>query len=179
MQGNFSYGGDASMGDLKVYLLSRLLWNPYVDEEKIVDEFIDGVYGNGAPYIKEYVRLMADAITDKVVTIFDNADAKYYSDELISYCDGLFNKAEAAAETEEVRCRINREHLAIEYMKTVRIEDDELRAAETEKFKEKLIYHKITEINERTYLPLSIQYMKEKRYATGRENWYNTYYIVR
>ena len=64
MQGNFSYGGDASMGDLKVYLLSRLLWNPYVDEEKIVDEFIDGVYGNGAPYIKEYVRLMADAITE-------------------------------------------------------------------------------------------------------------------
>ena len=179
MQGNFSYGGDASMGDLKVYLLSRLLWNPYVDEDKLVSEFIDGVFGKGAPYIREYVRLMSEAITDKVVTIFDNADAEYYSDELIAHCDELFNKAEAAAETEEIRRRINREHLAIEFMKTVRIEDDALRAEETEKFKEKLVYHKITEINERTYLPLSIQYMKDGRYAKGRENWYNTYYIVR
>ncbi|HBJ18325.1 MAG TPA: hypothetical protein DDY70_01060 [Clostridiales bacterium] len=179
MQGNFSYGGDASMGDLKAYLFSKLLWNPDADENKIVGEFIDGVYGKGAPYIKEYVRLMSEAVSDRVATIFDNADAEYYSDELIAYCDKLFEQAEAVAETEEIRRRINREHLAMEFMKTVRIEDDERRAEAAENLKKKVIDHKLTEINERINLPLSFEYIKKSRYEKERKNWYNMYYIVR
>ena len=39
-QGNFSYGEAAGLADLEIYLATRLLWNPYQDENKIIDEFI-------------------------------------------------------------------------------------------------------------------------------------------
>jgi hypothetical protein len=179
MQGNFSYGGDASMGDLKSYLFARLLWNPDADENAIAEEFIDGVFGKGAPFIKEYVHLMADAVQDAPIRIYDGADAAYYSDALIAHCDALFLKAEAAAESDAVRRRIEREHLAIEYLKVARIENDAERAAATERFAARLKSHRITEIHERTELSLSLSWMKNSRYAKERPGAYSLYYIVK
>lgn len=52
-QANASVGSEFS--ELKVYLLSRLLWNPDVDVTKITDEFLNGYYGKAAPWIKKYI----------------------------------------------------------------------------------------------------------------------------
>ena len=53
-------GGGAALDDLKSYLISHLLWNADTDEQQIIDEFCDGVYGKGARYIKEYIALKQD-----------------------------------------------------------------------------------------------------------------------
>lgn len=85
----------------------------------------------------------------------------------------------AAAETEEIRKRIEYEYLSIDFLKTVRIEDDALRARETDRFAEKVRAAGITEIMERIHLELSFEMMKDNRYASDRSKGYRMYYIIR
>jgi hypothetical protein len=178
-QGNFSYGGGASMDDLKVYLISHLLWDVNADVDTLICEFTDGVYGNGAPYIREYLHLMTEAIKGKRMTLYDHPDAPYLSDELILRCDELFARAEKAAENDQVRARIAREHLAIRYLMAVRTEDDAERAEKTDALARDIRATRLTEIMERTDLEVSFEYMKRSRYAKERPDRYLMYYIMR
>ncbi|MFZ4413175.1 MAG: DUF4838 domain-containing protein [Bacteroidales bacterium] len=47
-----------NFGELKCYLLSKLLWNPKEDVNAIIDDFMKGFYGNAAPYIRQYFDLL-------------------------------------------------------------------------------------------------------------------------
>ncbi len=178
-QGNFSYGGGASMDDLKVYLISHLLWDVNADVDTLICEFTDGVYGNGAPYIREYLHLMTEAVKGKRMTLYDHPDAEYLSDELILRCDELFSRAEEVAENDQVRARIAREHLAIRYLMAVRTEDDAERAEKTDALARDIRATRLTEIMERTDLEVSFEYMKRSRYAKERPDRYLMYYIMR
>lgn len=179
MEGNFSYGGDASMGDLKNYVLAKLLWDPNENVDCLKKEFIYGVYGKGAPYIEKYVDLMEKSITGKYADIYDTTDREYYSEETIKQADALFELAEKADTNPTIIRRIQRERLAIEYMKTVRIEDNDKRCEAADALYEKLKEHKITEIAERTDLRDAIRWIKENQYASATRNWYSMYYIVK
>ena len=37
------------------YLLCKLMWNPQLDQEKLIDEFLTGYYGAAAPAVREYM----------------------------------------------------------------------------------------------------------------------------
>lgn len=52
---NFAPHADSS--ELKTWMLSELMWNPDQDTDALRDAFIDGVYGKGAPFVKDYYRL--------------------------------------------------------------------------------------------------------------------------
>lgn len=177
-QGNFSYGGGAAQDDLKAYLIAKLLWNSSLDEDKIIDEFLEGVYGKGAPYIKEYILLWTKAVSDHKMTLYDYPDAPYVTDELIEESDRLFSLAEEK-ETGDTLKRIQRERLSVEYMKTVRIKDDEKRTEAVDAFAEKVKSFKITEIMERLNLYDSFEFMKRGNFARDRKGFYVLYYIVR
>lgn len=41
--------------ELKLYLISRLLWNPDINATAVINEFLKGYYGNAAPFIKKYI----------------------------------------------------------------------------------------------------------------------------
>ncbi len=178
-EGNFSYGGGASLDDLKSYIVAGLLWNSDADVKLMTEEFCRYVYGNGAPYIMEYISVMTEAVKDHRMTLFDYPDAPYLTDELLDRCDAIFKSAEAAAENEEIRRRIEREHLAIRYTKTVRISDDQKRSAETDSFATDVRAFRLTEIMERIHLEDSFEYMKRSQYAKDRRGRYRMYYIVR
>lgn len=178
-QGNFSYGGGAAMDDLKSYVVSHLLWNADADVDALVKEFTDGVYGKGATYIREYLRLFSDAVAGQHMTLYDHPDAPYLTDELIEKADSLFAQAEAAAENDAVRARIEREHLSIRYLLAVRLEDDDARSAATDALARDIRAARLTEIMERTNLEDSFAYMKRSRYAKDRPDRYLMYYIVR
>ena len=178
-QGNFSYGGGAALDDLKAYLISHLLWNAEADVQTLIDEFCDGVYGKGAPYIKEYISVICNAVKGKRMTLYDYPDAAYLSDELLERCDALFVKAEQAAENETIRKRIEREHLSVQYLQTVRLADDEERSRAVDRFADKVRAFRLTEIMERLPLEDSFEYMKRTQYAKDRTGKYRLYYIVR
>ena len=52
-QSNSSIGYE--FAELKVYLLSKLMWNPHINFDTELDKFLKGYYGSAAKYLKEYI----------------------------------------------------------------------------------------------------------------------------
>lgn len=177
-QGNFSYGGGAALDDLKSYMIARLTVDSSLDPDQLIFDFTEKVYGVGGKFIREYIRLITLAIGDSRLTLYDHPDASYIDDNLVILCDKLFKLAEEA-ESGETRKRIEREHLSIEYLKAVRIEDDKKRGEAVDAFAEKVRAFRLTEIMERINLDVSFDMMKQNRYACDRSAGYRMYYIVR
>lgn len=176
-QGNFSYGGGGALDDLKSYVIAQLLWNPNQNEQTLIDEFLLGVYAEGAPFIREYIDIITNAQTE--FHIFDYPDKEYFTDELIDKCTQLFDLAKQAVKDDEIRRRIDRESLSVEYVRACKIDDAKKREKAVDSFSKKVIEHKLTEIMERINLYDSFEYMKNSRYAREREGKYSVYYIVK
>ena len=179
MEGNFSYGGGASMDELKSYLISALLWDSMQDVDHLIDEFLSGVYGKGAPYLREYIDRTSEAVKGHRLGIYDSPDASYFTDTALEEYDRLFCLAEDAAENDTVRARIQKEHLAVRYTRTARIESDAERAEVVDALAEQILRFRLTEIMERRNLYDSFDFMKRSRYAKDRTGQYNMYYVVK
>ena len=64
----FTQSASAELGELRSYLISKLLWDPYMSEEEYyahMDDFLTGVYGPGGTYVREYIDL-AEELTDGI-----------------------------------------------------------------------------------------------------------------
>ncbi|RLD60151.1 MAG: DUF4838 domain-containing protein, partial [Bacteroidetes bacterium] len=48
--------------ELRQYLIAKLLWNPDVNVDSIMNDFLNGYYGNAAPMIRKYIDSMHDAL---------------------------------------------------------------------------------------------------------------------
>ena len=87
--GNISQGNQesrsAEFGELRSYLISKLLWNPYMTEEEYEAHMLDflvGVYGPGGVYLREYLQLAEDLTEDVCFGIYDPADWLYPATEV-------------------------------------------------------------------------------------------------
>ena len=178
-EGNFSYGGGAAMDELKSYLIGRLLWDAECDVDALIDEFLNGVYGAGAPYLKKFIKRSTENVKGHRLGIYDNPDSPYFTDADIETYERLFCDAINAAETKEARERIEREFLSVQYLKVTRIEDDEARGLATDALAKKILHFRLTEIMERRNLYDSFAFMKRSRYANQRDGEYNMYYVVK
>ena len=66
MQGN-QLSSSIEFSELRSYLLSKILWNPYMSEEEYyahMDDFLDGVYGPGGKYVREYIAIAEEQTRD-------------------------------------------------------------------------------------------------------------------
>ncbi len=57
-----TYGGE--MGALRGWMFAKLLWNPDLDDQKLMEEFAHGYYGPAAKDILAYLNLMHDAVEE-------------------------------------------------------------------------------------------------------------------
>lgn len=167
-QGNYAFGGGAALDDLKAYTAAKLLWNPDADPRGIVKDFCENVYGNGGKYIEKYVDYICDAVRNSRLTLYDKPNAEYFSEELIQKCEELFDRAAEAAESEEIRRRIEKERLSVEYLKIVWMDNEADRIRLTDEFSKKLCEYGITEIMEKTALDDSLNFMKYSKYTEER-----------
>lgn len=179
MQGNFSYGGGGYMDELKSYVVSHLLRDDSKGLDYLIDEFCNGYYGKASKYIKEYVNLWEDEVDGKELWLYDDADSMLFTDENIEKATKILEKAIEVVEDDKKK-RVEKVILGIEYLKLVRLPlDTKNRNLMIDEFYEKVKYHKITELFERTALDYSIDVMKNSRYCKERNNWYSLYYIMR
>ena len=78
-QGNWqTTSGEFS--ELRGYLISRLLWDPYMSREEYyayMDEFLLDYYGEGASKIREYIDYMQKVTADTHVGIYDSPSKIY------------------------------------------------------------------------------------------------------
>ncbi|MCL1796530.1 MAG: DUF4838 domain-containing protein, partial [Clostridia bacterium] len=168
-QGNFSPGAASGLAALKVYLLAKLLWDPDGDLGAWTDDFIAGVYGKAAPYLHQYIALLTDAVRSHHMNIYDASHAPYFTDEVLERADALFVRAEAAAETEEIRSRVALERLSVTYTRLARLPlNAPDRDALWDAFHADTARFGITELFERRPLDASIERLKQSRYALDR-----------
>jgi hypothetical protein len=118
-QANRDVGGEFS--ELKAYLLAKLLWNPYQDPQPIIDDFLEGYYGEAGKYIRQYIDLMHDTMekTNASLSIFgspwDNRET-FLTSELIEQYYSLFEKGmEAVADFPDLVFRVRTVKNQIDY----------------------------------------------------------------
>lgn len=98
-QGNREVGGE--FADLRSYMIAKLMWNPDLDYNKVLQDFCYGYYGAAGSYIVEYIELMADelAASGDNMHIFGNptsAVKSWLSPANMARYNEIFDKAEAA-----------------------------------------------------------------------------------
>ena len=75
-QGNYqSLSGE--FGELRGYLLAKLLWDPDMTEEKYyahMDEFLRDYYGAGWTYVREYIDVTTRKAAERHLFIYDTPD---------------------------------------------------------------------------------------------------------
>ena len=87
--------------ELRTYLLSKLLWDPYQDVDVVMDDFLEGFYGPAAPHIRRYIDTMHDALAEsgEDLDIFGYPlapETGFLSPARLDAYDALLAKAEAA-----------------------------------------------------------------------------------
>jgi hypothetical protein len=107
---------------LRVWLLSKLMWDPSQDEDKLIDEFCNGYFGAAGPFMRQYVDAVnAPAKDPKFRANCFNQDLKYLTDNLLKQCNALFDSAESAVRDQPAElARVRRERLVLESLQLQR-----------------------------------------------------------
>ena len=123
-QGN-AETASGEFGELRAYVISKLMWNLDLDVEQAMEEFMTGYYGMAAAPLARYIRLLRDSMLERGlhVGIYHNPD-QYIPDELIPQMDALFDEAEALADDAEVLDRVRKSRLQVRYVKLHRMPKD-------------------------------------------------------
>jgi hypothetical protein len=109
----------AAFAELQYYVLSRLLWNPYADEDQIVDEFMDAYYGAAAPYLKAYrelnyaLFLVHDPDNNTELRAGQSGIYATIGDENVTRLENLLIQAGEATDDEVIRMRVKMLRLPI------------------------------------------------------------------
>lgn len=111
-----SRGGEFS--ELKAYLISKLLWNPGINTNEVIDDFMYGYYGRSGRYIKQYFDLAQSFITpEQHIKIGLSPNDKMFTDEFVETSLALFSQAEKVADNPTIKARVVLSALPVLYLK--------------------------------------------------------------
>jgi hypothetical protein len=97
-QGN-NQGPHGEFGELRAWLIAKLLWNPDQPVEPLLDDFFQGYYGAAAGPIREYFdELQTLALDPEIdVRIFGSMRNEWLTMDFIERAEGLWAEAESLA----------------------------------------------------------------------------------
>ena len=172
-QVNGSKGGDFS--ELRAYLLSKLMWDPYQDMETLMTTFLNGYYGKAGPYINNYLKMLEGGLlaSGKELWIYDSAITHkdgMLNPHLIKKYNEIFDNAEAAVADDPVkldRVRMSRLSLMFSELEIARTYSDMDIDEITRKlnlFEERAKRYEVPSINERRNTPLEYCSLYRERF---------------
>jgi len=114
-----SRGGEFS--ELKAYLISRLLWNPDCDVEKVISDFMYGYYGRAGKYIRQYFDLVQGRVSYQThIHLGLTPEDPIFSDSFVSEACQIFEEALKVADNDEIADRVDMASLPVLYLKCKR-----------------------------------------------------------
>ena len=118
------------------YLTAKFLWNPDYDQDRAMNEFLEGYYGKAARPIRQYIDLLHDRVERENihVHIFDPPTKPYLDYDLLRPANDLWEEAERlAAGDAAVLRRVQISRMSVDYaiMERARAELKQLLAAIT------------------------------------------------
>ena len=173
-----SRGGD--FAELRAYLVSKLMWNPEVNVDSLMQHFLHGYYGEAAPYLYQYIKIMEGALigSGQRLWIYDSPVSHKYGmlkPALMRRYNHLFDLAEKAVAAEpDFLKRVQRARLPIQYSEL------EIARTETEKdlvdinkkldlFEERVKEFQVPTLNERSNSPVDYCKLYRERYMPQKE----------
>jgi hypothetical protein len=133
-QANYqSLGGEFAR--LRSYLLAKLLWNPQMDINAEIDNFINNYYGSSAGYVMEYFDLVQSLVNEQTqISFATKLTNPIYSSEFIKEARTILDKAIESADNELIRTRVEEVELGILYMEIINASDDAVKSGKLKKF---------------------------------------------
>lgn len=121
-------GGD--LVQLKDYVMAKALWDPAVDAEALMSNFIEGYYGAAAEPIEAYMAAMVQGISDASYYMHEsfNIDAPFLTPALLLTSATAFGTARSAVAKGDVRFVHRVEEAAMPVMYVVLFRWDEVKA---------------------------------------------------
>ena len=109
MQANGN-GLTGEFSDLRNYLISHLIWNPYLDADALLTEFVNLHYEAAAPPILEYITYLHDNVEARSLhpRCFPTPEDVGLDAESTQIIFGYFQQALALAEKPEIRVRVEK-----------------------------------------------------------------------
>lgn len=102
VQGYFGEGpwnaSGTELTQLRVWVISRLLWDPTLDADALIREFVNGYYGKAGPAVYEYLTVMRQSMldTNTALPCYTTVGTGYLTFETMRRADELLDKAERA-----------------------------------------------------------------------------------
>ena len=95
--------------DLRHYLMTRLVWNPMLNDREVVDEFLDLHYVESAPPIRRFINLVHDSYRDIELHHVKWQPHALSVDESVAATGlNLFAEAMKLARSDQVRFRVEK-----------------------------------------------------------------------
>jgi hypothetical protein len=122
-QGAFqSHGAERDL--MRSWVIAQLMWNPQLDANELMDDFIRGYFGGAAPYIAEYNQMLA-AYGKKYCAEIDNGtgirypmNSSFLKNRFVEKAETIYDKAFAAAANDPgLYKKLERDYLPILYVK--------------------------------------------------------------
>ena len=120
-QGN-SQSKSGEFGELRAYLLAKLMWNPYMSEEEYythMDEFLEAYYGAGWSYIRKYIDKITELADDGCINIYEAPLEAITAEEYLANeadFEDWWNKAEEATANYKELANVRRSRLQWRYI---------------------------------------------------------------
>jgi len=77
-----SRGGD--FAEMRTYMVSKLMWNPYLNTDSLMRSFMKGYYGDAAPYLYQYEKLLEGGLLASGIDL-------WIYDSPVSHKEGMLN----------------------------------------------------------------------------------------
>ncbi len=98
LQGMGQGGGGGEFSLLRPWYGMKLLWDPFVDADRLIDDFLGGYYGAAAPYIRQWIDRVQAKVDDEGIHmhLYTNPAEGYLTDDVVADGEAWFDQAEAA-----------------------------------------------------------------------------------
>jgi hypothetical protein len=127
-QGAYAPGGGGSDAELRSWVMAKLLWDPSVDSDKLVTEWMQGVYGKAAEPMRKWFDLLHHRAADPKAhfTCYAPLPDALFGGDVISQGDKLFDEAEKLAAGDATALEyVAKNRLCLRYVKIARKAGDE------------------------------------------------------
>ena len=117
---------DGEFGELRAYLLSKLMQNPYIDYNACMDEFLEAYYGKGWQNIRQFIDMTVEKPVPENdhLKIYDPMDETLgFTKEDIAKADELWEKAKNEADNETQLANVKRSEICWRYWKGFNVYD--------------------------------------------------------
>ncbi len=119
-EGAYGAGGGGSDAELRSWVMAKLLWDPKLDSDKLVTEWMQGVYGKAEPPMRKWFDTLHQKIREKKIHFqcFTAPTFGLFSDDVLASGDKSFDEAEKLAAGDAVATEyVAKSRLWLRYVK--------------------------------------------------------------